>query len=75
MDPEQTTRLLADVSGISEAVGKHGQILARLDERSINQEKRIDRVQKVSSGLGAAAGTAMAAFVAGMTKLFGGPSA
>ena len=75
MTEEQTVRLLADVKDISGQMTIHGETLTRLDERSIGQKERMDRIQKQSAGIGAATGTVMGAFTAVLVKVFGGPSA
>ena len=48
----------------------HGKILARLDERSLNQKDRLDRVEKKSALIGAVTGSLTALGVV-ITKALG----
>jgi hypothetical protein len=53
---------------------KHGKVLARLDERSIHQEERMNRIDRRATGFGAIGGV-IAAVIAYMLKSIGWPSA
>lgn len=44
---------------IREELRDHGECLARLDERSIQHERRMNWIQKKAGGIGAIAGTIM----------------
>jgi hypothetical protein len=56
---------------VREQLGDHGELLARLDERTEQQDKRLDRVQGVSSAFGSAAGGVIAVLVSVFWKMFG----
>ncbi len=57
-------RLLDELGEHRKEVKGHGEILARLDERTENQKDRLDRVEKKSAALGAVTGGLAAAAVA-----------
>ncbi len=48
----------------------HGEILTRLDERTLNQKDRLDRIEKKSAAWGAVTGAVAAAGVV-IAKAFG----
>ena len=53
---------------------KHGKVLARLDERSQHQEKRLDRIDRRATGFGAVGGF-IATVISYALKSIGWPSA
>ncbi len=40
-----------DLKGVTKTLGDHGLILARLDERSLNQNQRMDRMNRRTAGI------------------------
>lgn len=66
MDPVQEKRLCDDVSKTAVAVVKHSEILARLDERSLNQDARITRIQSRSMAMAALVSTVFTAIIAAL---------
>lgn len=65
---EEVKQCLRDVK---QALKEHGEILARLDERSVQQEKRMDRTDRRSTGFGAIAGL-VGGVIGGFLKTFVG---
>jgi chromosome segregation ATPase len=60
---------------IREELKEHGETLARLDERTEQQDKRLDRVQATSTAYGSAAGGVLAVIVSIFWKIVGGHGA
>jgi chromosome segregation ATPase len=58
-----------------EELKDHGECLARLDERTEQQDKRLDRVQSTSTAYGSVAGGVLAVVVSIFWKIFGGHGA
>lgn len=55
---------------IHEVMNKHGKLLARIDERTLQHEKRMDRSDRRSAGIGTVTGViggALAMFVKSLT--------
>lgn len=51
-----------------------GQAIARIDERTKNQDKRIDRIERKSTVTGGAAGGVLAGFFLALKHFFGSGS-
>lgn len=62
--------LLDDIRG---HLQKHGETLARIDERTKLHEKRMDRMDKRAAGLGAVTGAVGGALAVLGKSLFGPP--
>jgi hypothetical protein len=71
-DSERLDLLVQEFRELRKEMQSYGPVLARLDERSKNLDKRVDKVERKSAGLGATAGGAAGGFVAGFINFFGG---
>jgi len=62
-----------DLKGVELTLGKHGEILARLDERSQNQDKRMDRTDRRSAGISTIVATFASVVIATLLNAVGWP--
>ncbi len=66
---------MTEIQEVLKESKSHGEVLARLDERSLNQEKRMDRIDRRSIGFGGTAGGIVALVISTALKAIGWPSA
>lgn len=67
-------RIDRNLREITQSLRKHGECLVRIDERTLQHEKRMDRQDRKSAALGALTGL-LGGFLAAFSKsLFGPPS-
>lgn len=58
-----------------EELRKHGEYLARIDERTKNQDRRLDRIDRRAAGFGAATAALVTGAGAAVWKWIGGGGA
>ena len=64
-----------DLKGVTKTLGEHGEILARLDERSMNQTQRMDRMNRRTAGIATIFSALASVVMAALLNSIGWPRA
>lgn len=63
-----------ELKGLREEQQSHGECLARLDERTLQYEKRMDRTDRRAAGIAGITTIASGSIMLFVKSFFGGPS-